>query len=149
MQYSIQSSHVHLLCEAVDRAALSKGMQGLLIRISKALNKLWERRGSVFTERYHEHILRTPREVRNALAYVLNNVWRHLRGARPSKGSDTASGLDEFASGLWFDGWRERPRTASMKGVDPPVAAPHTWLVLTGWRRHGLIRLDEVPRGLR
>ena len=109
IHYSVQSNHLHLLCEAVDRNALSRGMQGLLIRVAKALNRLWQRQGSVFAERYHEHILRTPREVRNALAYVLNNLWRHLRGACPSAGSDSACGLDGFASGFWFDGWRDRP----------------------------------------
>ena len=120
----------------------------LLIRVAKALNKLWERLGSVFTERYHEHILRTPREVRNALAYVLNNLWRHLRGAYPSKGTDARTGLDEFASGFWFDGWKKKPRFSLPEGIGPPIAEPHTWLVNTGWRRHGLIRCDEVPRGL-
>ena len=149
LHFSIQSNHLHLLCEAADRRALSRGMQGLLIRIAKALNKLWGRRGSVFAERYHEHILRTPREVRNALAYILNNLWRHLRRARPSKQTDSASGLDEFASGFWFDGWRVKPRFGSRKGAGPPVARPHTWLAEKGWRRCGLLRVDEVPSGLR
>jgi len=149
LHYSIQSTHLHLLCEAADDKALSRGMQGLLIRIAKALNKLWERKGSVFAERYHERILRTPREVRNALAYVLNNLWRHLRGAFPSRRSDSATGLDEFASGLWFDGWKAKPQVSLPEGVGPPIAASHTWLINTGWRRCGLLRVDEVPHGLR
>jgi REP-associated tyrosine transposase len=148
VHYSIQSSHLHLLCEGTDRKALSRGMQGLLIRVAKALNKLWQRRGSVFAERYHEHILRTPREVRNAVAYVLNNLWRHIGGVRLSARSDTASGLDGFASGLWFDGWRHKPRLTFPRSIGPPVARPHTWLLEFGWRRCGLIRVDEVPRGL-
>ena len=49
-------------------------MQGLLIRIAKGLNKLWMHKGSVFADRYHDRILRTPREVRSALAYVLQNA---------------------------------------------------------------------------
>ena len=152
IHYSVQSNHLHLLCEADDRKALSRGMQGLLIRVAKALNKLWERKGSVFAERYHEHILRTPREVRHTIAYVLNNVWRHLRRANPSAGSDTATGLDSFASGFWFNGWRDKPRFASTRfasteGVGPPVAQSHTWLLNTGWRRYGLISVTEVPRG--
>ena len=28
----------------------------------------------------------------------------------------------------------------------PAVAPPRTWLLRTGWRRHGLIRVDETPR---
>ena len=138
-----------MLCEAQDRKALSRGMQGLLIRVAKALNKLWERKGSVFTERYHAHILRTPSEVRRALAYVLNNVWRHLRAVSRSPRSGTATGLDEFASGLWFDGWRDAPaRRPLPEGVDPPIARAHTWLVNKGWRRFGLLSVEEVPLGL-
>ena len=148
----MQSSHLHLLCEAEDRKALSRGMQGLLIRVAKTLNRLWKRRGSVFAQRYHEHILKTPREVRNALAYVLNNLWRHLRGTNSKGGSNSRGGIDEFASGCYFDGWRVKPVGRDLSnlagGTDPPVALPETWMLRTGWRRHGLIRVDEVPRGL-
>ena len=76
-QYSVQSNHLHLIVEAEDRRALSRGMQGLSIRLAKALNRVWERRGSVLAERYHDVILRSPRQVRNALAYVLNNSRKH------------------------------------------------------------------------
>ncbi|MFN8826000.1 MAG: hypothetical protein ACK501_13615, partial [Planctomycetota bacterium] len=68
--YAVLNDHLHLLCEAESRAALSRGLQGLLIRIAKALNKLWSRRGRVFADRYHDHILKSPREVRNALRYL-------------------------------------------------------------------------------
>jgi len=148
IHFSIQSTHLHLLCEAKNSKTLSRGMQGLLIRVAKALNKLWARKGSVFAERYHAHILRTPREVRNALAYVLNNIWRHVRGVHRSANSDTAAGVDGFASGYWFDGWRTETRFAVPEAVGPPVTRPQTWLLETGWRRWGLIRVDEVPRGL-
>ena len=97
---SIQSNHLHLLVEARDRLHLSRGMQGLQIRIARALNKLWQRRGSLFADRYHDRILRTPREVRHAIAYVLNNIARHTRRAlrRP----------DPFSSARAFDPWRNR-----------------------------------------
>ncbi|MCU0867701.1 MAG: hypothetical protein MUC36_28285, partial [Planctomycetes bacterium] len=68
--YAVLNDHLHLICEAAGRQALSRGLQGLLIRIARALNKLWSRRGSVFADRYHDHILKSPREVRNALRYV-------------------------------------------------------------------------------
>ena len=34
------NNHIHLLCEATDRRALSRGLQGLFVRIAKALNNL-------------------------------------------------------------------------------------------------------------
>jgi putative transposase len=156
VHYSVQATHLHHVCEAKDRRALSRGMQGLLIRVAKAMNRLWGRKGSVWAERYHEHVLKSPRETRNALAYVLNNLWRHLRAAAPEHGP-----IDACASGRYFTGWRmdsgiPPPPTLppSADPADPraesqrPVADPHTWLLRAGWRRHGLIRFDEVPRGL-
>ncbi|MBI4878731.1 MAG: transposase [Planctomycetes bacterium] len=140
--YSVQTSHLHMICEGKDREALAKGMQGLLIRLAKALNRLWERHGRVFADRYHARILRTPREVRNALCYVLNNARRHA--ARLGKAL-----LDPFASGFWFGGWKETagrlPRGLSDRDGDPPLARARTWLLGLGWRKRGLISMREVP----
>src|SRR5262249_42866522 len=76
VQFSVQGNHVHLLCEAKDKQALTGGMQSLVIRLALALNRELGRRGKVFAERYHSRILRSPTEVRHVLAYVLNN-WHH------------------------------------------------------------------------
>ena len=98
VQFSVMSNHVHMLVEADGRASLSRGMQGLVVRMARALNRTWKRTGTVFADRYHAHVLRTPREVRNALAYVLLNARKH--GAR------LIEWLDPFSSGAWFDGWQ-------------------------------------------
>jgi REP element-mobilizing transposase RayT len=128
IHFSVQSNHLHFIAEAEDRTSLTRGLQGLLIRIAKRLNKWWVRKGSVFSDRYHDRILRTPREVRNALAYVLNNARKH--------GVALAAGLlDPFASGAWFDGWRH------VAGL----ATARSWLLRLGWRRHGPLDPDEVP----
>ena len=135
VEYSIQSNHLHLLCEARDRRALWRGMQGLSVRIAKRLNKLWERKGSVFADRYHARILRTPREVRVALAYVLCNARRHRV---------RLAGVDRYSTGPWFEGWRGALGRARGRLVKPALVA-RTWLLAIGWRRHGLVRIDEVP----
>ena len=111
-------------------------MQGLSVRIARRLNALWKRAGSVFAERYHDVILRTPRQVRNAVRYVLLNARKH--GAAPP-------GIDPYSSGPWFDGWREkiRERVESSR----PVALARTWLLAVGWRRHGPISCFDVPGG--
>jgi hypothetical protein len=136
VHFSVQSNHLHLIAEARDRHALALGMQGLGVRIAKALNKLWSRRGSVFSDRYHARILRTPREVRNALCYVLNNARRH---------GLALAGLDPFSSARWFDGWSgsEGPRV----GEYGPIVAARTWLARVGWQRHGRIEPTAVPGG--
>ena len=135
VHYSVQGDHLHLIVEAKDRKALSSGMGGLAIRIARGLNRLWERRGKVFADRYYDHILRTPLEVKRALAYVFNNRDKHRVYEQ---------GRDEigiFSSGMWFDGWRGM----SVKEIDfkvpPPLARARTWLLNTGWRRHGLLSL--------
>jgi putative transposase len=77
VHYSVQGNHVHLLVEAKDEKALSRGMKGLGVRVAKALNRVMRRQGKVLDDRYHEHILRTPTEVRRARDYLLQNARRH------------------------------------------------------------------------
>jgi REP element-mobilizing transposase RayT len=138
VHYSVQGNHLHLLVEAQGRSALARGMQGLLVRIARGLNRLWARRGSVFADRYHDRILRTPHEVRRALVYVLHNAKRH--------GLLIRDGVDHFSSGYWFDGWREAPTVRGLAAITRPVAAARTWLLGVGWRRHRLLRFDEAPQ---
>ncbi len=137
VQYSVQGNHLHLIAEAEDRVALSRGMKGLLVRIARAVNRVWKRKGKVFAERYFDRILKTPREVRNALAYVLHNARRH--------GVRLRQLLDWCASGPWFDGWRQKVRVRGGEGIERPVSDARTWLLRIGWRRHGLIGVEEVP----
>jgi REP element-mobilizing transposase RayT len=137
LHYSVQSSHLHFIVEAKDRVALTRGMQGLLIRIARALNRLWQRKGKVFAERFHQQILKSPTQLRRALVYVLNNYFHH--GQRPRKD------LDRFASGPWFEGWKERFTVKGIDHVPRHLAAPRTWLMTDGWRKLGRIRLDEAP----
>ena len=115
---SVQGNHLHLIVEAEDQAALSRGMQGLAIRLARRLNALARRHGPVFVDRYHSHPLKTPREVRNALVYVLANFRKHSQKTR-------APGVDPFSSGAWFEGWR---RWKPGSGVAPPFAEPAGWL---------------------
>jgi REP element-mobilizing transposase RayT len=134
--YSVMSNHVHLVCEAHDAHELACGIQSLAVRIALRLNRMWGRLGSVFADRYHSRILRTPREVRYALAYVLNNALRHgLRFARLEP--------DPRSSGRWFEGWLDWRAPPTLPRS--PLALAKTWLLTAGWRRHGLIRVSEVP----
>ncbi|HEY8925678.1 MAG TPA: hypothetical protein VIU64_14925, partial [Polyangia bacterium] len=85
--------------------------------------------------RYHARALRTPREVRLGLVYVLLNFRKHLRAG---------PGVDPRSSGPWFEGW-ERPPSAPR--APSPVAPPRTWLGALGWRgAGGPIDCRETPR---
>jgi putative transposase len=134
LHFSVQHDHVHLLLEADGGGALRRGVQGLTIRMAKAINRLLGRCGKVWIDRYHARALATPREVRHAIVYVLQNFRKHLRGVR---------GFDPRSSAAWFTGWRTA--IAAPLGRSPIVTA-QTWLASVGWRRHGLIGVDEAPR---
>ena len=138
IHYSIQSNHLHLLVEARNRGALTRGIQGLMVRIAKSLNRLWRRRGKVFSDRYHDRILRSPRQVRNALVYVRQYAKKHGRKLKEL--------IEAFSSARWFDGWRERLHFTGPELSPAPIGAARTWLLEQGWRKHGLISVSEAPR---
>ena len=140
--YAVLNDHLHLLVEARDRRALSRGLQGLLTRIAKALNRLWRRRGKVLADRYHDRILKTPREVRHAIRYVLANGKKH---AAEGRHVHVAAAIDTFTSAPWFDGFRETIVVRGLEAIARPVADARTWLLTIGWRRHGLLSVHEVP----
>jgi REP element-mobilizing transposase RayT len=140
--YSLQGDHLHLIVEAHGKDALARGMKSIGARLARAVNRIFSRRGPVLDGRFHSRVLRTPREVRRALAYVLLNARRHLAKRRAAPAA--AARLDPASSGRWFDGWRRKV------AVDEPpalreVARPRTWLLRVGWRRHGLVDPAEVP----
>ena len=83
-------------------------------------------------------MLKTPREVRNVLAYVMHNARKHAAEGRMVSATHP---VDFYSSAPWFDGFRER---FTVKGLDVtirPLADARTWLLATGWRRHGLLPL--------
>lgn len=129
VHYSIQRDHLHLIVEADDIHALGRGVRGLLIRVARAANRAWRRRGAVIAERYHHRQLASPREVRNAIQYVLGNAHKHLASG-PSRPS-----IDPGSSGRWF--WN--------RAQDPPaVTQPRFWLLAVGWLRAGPIQIPSA-----
>jgi REP element-mobilizing transposase RayT len=152
VQYSLLGNHAHLIVEARDQHALGRGMMAIGSRLALAVNKIMGRRkGRVVADRYHARVLRTPREVRNALRYVLLNARRHAAATARKSLRAVEVALDPASSARWFDGWKRESATvpsalASAAGRDqPPVARARTWLLTIGWRRHGLLDPAEVP----
>jgi len=133
VHFAILSNHIHLIVETTDRHLLARRIQGLEIRMARALNRMMHRKGRVFADRYHAHVLRNALETKNAIAYVLRNAARHY-GHR---------GIDPYSSGMWFDGWRDRPRALAITtSTDPPpTSPPDSWLLREGWKKFGLVTI--------
>ena len=130
VHYSVQSNHLHLLVEVPDRRSLSRGMQGLGVRLAKAVNRVLGRSGTVFAERYHARRLRTALDVWRVLHYVLNNVRRH---AGPVFAPNW---LDPCSSAPYFDGWHGRAPPSQRDEATVPARSE---LLSTAWRAYGLL----------
>ncbi|HEX5099705.1 MAG TPA: hypothetical protein VFV94_09410 [Polyangiaceae bacterium] len=137
--------------EAADKRALSSGVRSVTIRIARYVNDLLSRRGPLWADRWHGRALRTPREVRHGLVYVLANFRKHT-----VRGLPAPRGLDPYSSAHWFDGFREwqpfsgrAPPLAFARAWpeddEPLVTTPRTWLARIGWRRRGLLSIDDQP----
>ena len=153
VHFSIQSNHLHLIIEARSKRAIARGMQGFQISAAKHINRVIserkgeQRKGAVFPDRYHARPLRTPREVRNAIAYVLNN-WRRHREDRA--GFTKSWKLDPYSNAADFPGWKELGDSPFMYRTPAsylPLVTwlPKTWLLRHGWSKHPAISVHEVP----
>ena len=148
---SIQYNHIHMLVEAESAEALASGMHGFEISAARHINTALRvggrrRRGSVFAGRYYVVVIRSPKQVRHVLAYVLGN-WRRHREDRV--GLPRRWLVDPFSTAVSFDGWKElegQPPWTIRPDYAPLVVTPaQSWLLCIGWRRHGAISVHEVP----
>ncbi len=137
VEFSIQGTHIHMLCEADDDAALSRAMNGILSCLARSLNKHWKRKGEVFADRYHTETIETPTQCHKVLIYVLGNAKKH--GARPLN-----SGIDPCSTAPWFPFETSAPNHP-LKRHAKPAASPRTWLLQTGWRKLGPITPQAHP----
>jgi REP element-mobilizing transposase RayT len=153
IQFSIQRNHFHLFAEAKSNKALALGMRALAGRFAKCIKNYSTARGvalkkgSVFIGRYHLHVLKTVRETKNALEYVLLNFSKHRK---------VIEHIDHFSSGMFFKHWPKLlgKRFASLIKADAEfwsehltgagngpgsvgnfLSTPRSWLGQTGWMR--------------
>lgn len=142
--FSILGNHLHLIAEAKNNRGLSRGMQGLSIRLAKAIVRIAkvEQRikiqGAIFWGRYHLRKVTSPIQMKNVIRYVLTNEFRH-RKQKPS--------LTVFSSGGHFNEWhrlgvkvllKERKWYQSFWNDFFPltkiISLPESWLGHSGWR---------------
>jgi putative transposase len=124
IHFSVQGNHIHMIVEAPDPQSLARAMKGLEVRMARALNKVMNRRGPVFADRYHAHLLRTPREAAHAVRYVLENWTVHAR----REGWAVPRGVDPCCS------------MASHDPGPPMVVEPLWWMLRAGVERASAMR---------
>jgi len=98
--------------------------------MARALNKVMHRTGPVFADRYHAHLLTSPREAANAVRYVLENWIVHAE----RNGEPAPSGVDPYCSAVSHD------------SGPPLVADARWWMLCVGAKaadRNYLLGLDN------
>lgn len=111
---SLQSNLVHVIVESDNNAILSKGMRSLTITMAKGLRK-----GRIQVQRYHLHVLRSIRETRNAIHYVLFNKQKHETG--------TCSTIDGYTSVLSLKGGLDLVREYAKSRMTIRIGRSDPW----------------------
>jgi putative transposase len=124
VHYSVQSDHLHLLIEADGNTSLARGIRSLTVRLARSLNELLGRSGRVFGDRYHLHVLTTPRQVHHALP----TFWGTRSGMRTRSVKLPKDFVDPISSSFLFD-----------------VPEPSSWLMRKGWQMPGLLNIQCIP----
>ena len=119
IHFSVQRNHIHMIVEAADAGSLARAMKGLEVRMARALNRTMKRRGPLFADRYHAHLLRSPREAAHAVRYVLENQVVHAR----REGAPIPRGIDPCCS------------AAPQDRAAPVVVEPLWWMLRVGVER--------------
>ena len=135
LHYSVQEDHLHLVVEVYKREHLSRGMQGLAIRLAKALNKHWHRKGTVFSDRYYGRQVKTHSELRRVVRYVLMNAKKHGTELPGYEGLP-----DPFSSAPWFVFWCESAELRRPNRTPPVVLE-----LFSKYEYCGYISLKESP----
>jgi REP element-mobilizing transposase RayT len=151
VHYSLQDDHLHLVCEAEDKAALAAGLKSFQISAAKQLNReltrrgARRRRGKVFEDRYHVEVITSVAQTKHTLNYVLNN-WRKHRKDRTTVGLFDGK-IDPYSSGISYFEWKERtlPYFTFPPGWEHLTSNPQSWLLNTGYKLGPPLSVYSVP----
>jgi len=126
VHYSVQGHHLHLIVEAQSAQDLGAGIKGLSVRIARRLNTTLGRTGRVFAERYFARVLKTPRQTRAAIAYVLLNARRHASQRGQNSPSIAERPKDASRANWRGAGWTRAPPAGSSTGGTARTRRPPT-----------------------
>jgi hypothetical protein len=124
-QISIQGTHLHMLIEADNREALSRGMQGFLVSCAKRLNAAAKRKGRVFAGPISCDGARDPEPGAQCDPLRAQQLAQARRGPRRSaEARSDELGVLAVRLGTRRDAARARQRVPAGVAAEY-VAAPH------------------------
>jgi putative transposase len=129
--FSIESTHIHFMGETENNEALTRGILSLQACIVWALRRIFGFFGAVFAGRFHLHPLGSPREVRNALLYVIFNHAKHCRAELFADVFSSAHAFEELRDFVSRPGPPPRWQTQ----IDRVLVPAKSWLQRVGWKR--------------
>ena len=133
VHFCLAGTHMHLICEADGPEELASGMRSVNGTIAKAVNKRLGRKGRVIASRFHLHVLRSKREVRNAVQYVLRNAERHglhdawrvwVGGPGIGEAALSIPRPDPLSTAAWFPYWAEQELLVAPTQIPASVVRP-------------------------
>ena len=83
MNYSVGLTHFHIEAVFLDMdggVSMSKFMQWVGTVIAQYINKVLNRHGRVFIDRYKSKIINTLKYLSNVSKYVMYNICKHMEG---------------------------------------------------------------------
>jgi putative transposase len=130
-QFAIESTHIHFMGEADSNASLTSGILSLQGCIVWGLRKVFDYFGGVFDGRFHLHELKSPREVRNALLYVIFNHAKHCQAAWFADAFSSAFAFADLHRYVKKPGRPPRWQAEITRVLSPAKS----WLQTVGWKR--------------
>lgn len=111
--FSLQHNHIHLIVEAANNSILESGMRSLTVTFARGLQK-----GKVQKERFHLHVLKTMREVKNAVLYVVYNDRKHMNEKMVTEYSSLQ--FCKWLLGWSLESWMDPARSWKLKRAETP-----------------------------
>jgi len=77
IHFTVQRDHIHFLIEAQNKKQLGQSMRALSISLTKRLSRVLAKKIKALKTRYHLHILKSLKEIKNVANYIQNNGKKH------------------------------------------------------------------------
>ena len=129
-QFSIESNHIHMLIEVKSNDTLKRGLLSLQGCVTWGLRRVFKYFGEVFVDRFHLHAIKSPREMKHALGYVIFNHAKHCGIAWFRDVYSSGFAQHEFAANV-----RQTRAPKWQSEIESVMSQATSWLQQTGWKR--------------